>query len=99
MATQRDESRRWQRRTESLRSGYLPPAQLDVNPELPFHSAYERELDPITFEVVRSRFWNINWDHQETIRRVSGSGVVVFGYDFNTSLQTETGEGVVFGPG
>ena len=26
-------------------------------------------------------------------------GVVVYGYDFNTSLQTEDGEGVVFGPG
>ena len=31
----------------------------------------------------------LNRDHQETVRRVSGSGVVVYGYDFNTSMQTE----------
>jgi N-methylhydantoinase B len=93
------DSDRWRRRRESLQNGYLPPAELDVDPALAFHHEYDTTVDPITFEVVRSRFWNINWDHQETIRRVSGSGVVVYGYDFNTSLQTETGDGVVFGPG
>jgi N-methylhydantoinase B len=99
VTAQPNSSARWQRRIKSLQTGYLPPAELDVNPDLLFHADFEREVDPITFEVIRSRFWNINWDHQETIRRVSGSGVVVYGYDFNTSLQTETGEGVVFGPG
>ena len=89
----------WQRRMASLRDGYLPPDELSIDPRLELHAAYDEELDPITYEVIRSRFWNINWDHQETIRRVSGSGVVVYGYDFNTSLQTEDGEGVVFGPG
>lgn len=83
----------------TLREGYLPPETLDVDPRLEFHSAYEADVDPITHEVIRSSFWNINWDHQETIRRVSGSGIVVYGYDFNTSIQNEVGDGVVFGPG
>ena len=90
---------RWQRRIRSLKEGYLPPDELSVDPSLNFFSDYEDDIDPITYEVIRSRFWNLNWDHQETVRRVSGSGVVVFGYDFNTSLQTELGDGVVFGPG
>jgi N-methylhydantoinase B len=89
----------WQRRMASLRDGYRPPDELAIDPRLALDGDFEEDIDPITYEVVRSHFWNINWDHQETVRRVSGSGVVVYGYDFNTSLQTEDGEGVVFGPG
>ena len=87
------------RRARSLRDGYLPPDQLTVDPSVEFHRDAEVDIDPITYEVIRSKFWNLNWDHQETIRRASGSLVVVYGYDFNTSIQTEDGEGVVFGPG
>jgi N-methylhydantoinase B len=89
----------WQRRMTSLREGYRPPDELTISPSVTLDSEFDEEVDPITYEVIRSHFWNINWDHQETVRRVSGSGVVVYGYDFNTSLQTEDGEGVVFGPG
>jgi N-methylhydantoinase B len=89
----------WSRRITSLKEGYIPPAQLSIDPRLEFYADYDQDVDPITYEVLKSRFWNLNWDHQETVRRVSGSGVVVYGYDFNTSLQTELGDGVVFGPG
>lgn len=87
------------RRAHSLKHGYLPPKELIVDPSLEFHREADEELDPVTYEVLRSKFWNLNWDHQETIRRASGSLVVVYGYDFNCSIQTEDGEGVVFGPG
>lgn len=87
------------RRWESLINGYMPPAELVVDPSLHFDQRFEADIDPITHEVIRSKFWNLNWDHQETIRRTAGSLVVVQGYDFNTSIQTEFGEGVVFGPG
>jgi N-methylhydantoinase B len=92
-------SSEWTRRRDSLIDGYVPPDEPRVDPSIGFHRDYDDDLDPITFEVIRSRLWNVNWDHQQTIRRVSGSGVVVYGYDFNTSIQTEIGEGVVFGPG
>jgi N-methylhydantoinase B len=88
-----------QRRTDSFRNGYMPPAELVIDPSLKLNSDYDREIDPISYEVLRSKLWNVNWDHQETIRRVSGSQVVVFGYDFNTTIQTEEGGGVCFGPG
>lgn len=90
-----EQTRRW----TSLNEGYIPKQELIVDPSLQFHSEYEADLDPITYEVLRSKFWNLNWDHQETIRRTSGSLVVVQGYDFNSCIQTELGEGVVFGPG
>jgi N-methylhydantoinase B len=88
-----------QRRTDSFVNGYMPPEELVVDPSLRFHSDYDQEIDPISYEVLRSKLWNVNWDHQETIRRVSGSQVVVFGFDFNTTIQTEEGAGVCFGPG
>lgn len=87
-------SRRW----ESLRDGYLPPSKLDIDPSVQLHVA-AASVDPITYEVLRSRLWSINWDHQETIKRISGSGVVVYAEDFETTIQTEDGDGAVFGPG
>ena len=88
-----------ERRGASLSDGYMPSEVLIIDPSLKFHSEFEKNLDPITYEVLRSKFWNLNWDHQETIRRTAGSLVVVQGYDFNSCIQTELGEGVVFGPG
>ncbi|CDX58818.1 putative 5-oxoprolinase (ATP-hydrolyzing) [Mesorhizobium plurifarium] len=87
------------RRAASLLDGYMPGEKLIVDPSVAFHRDYEKNLDPVTYEVLRSKFWNLNWDHQEALRRASGSLVVVYGFDFNTSIQTEEGEGVVFGPG
>lgn len=88
-----------ERRARSFIDGYMPPAELVVDPSLPFHSDYDEDIDPVSYEVLRSKLWNVNWDHQETIRRVSGSQVVVYGFDFNTTIQTEEGGGVCFGPG
>jgi len=87
------------RRAESFANGYMPPEKLVVDPSLHFHTEADTDLDPVSYEVLRSKLWNVNWDHQETIRRVSGSQVVVYGYDFNTTIQTEDGAGVCFGPG
>lgn len=88
-----------QRRADSFVNGYLPPAELVIDPSLQMHTECDDDLDPVSYEVLRSKLWNVNWDHQETIRRVSGSQVVVYGYDFNTTIQTEDGAGVCFGPG
>lgn len=87
------------RRDRSLEYGYVPSEPLCYNPDLKLHTGGEPTVDPVTYEVIRNKFWNLNWDHQEVIRRASGSLVVVYGYDFNTTITTEDGEGVVFGPG
>lgn len=86
-------------RWESLMGGYVPEDEIVLPASLPVHDGEADEIDPITFEVIRLKLWNLNWDHQETLRRTSGSLVVIQGFDFNTSIQTEVGEGVVFGPG
>ena len=86
------------RKAHSFRHGYVPGERLEVDPSLEFHTASDATIDPITYEVIRSKLWNLNLDHGDTIRRVSGSSVVIEGHDFNASLTTELGDGVVFGP-
>lgn len=88
----------FQDRAASLRDGYLVPQDVRVPPSLELHTEADDDLDVVTYEVLRARLWSINWDHQEIIRRMSGSGVTVYADDFNTTVTTETGDGVVFGP-
>jgi N-methylhydantoinase B len=85
-------------RMRAFREGYVPPDEVAVPPGLKLHTTADEDVDPVTYEVLRSRLFSINLDHQEIIRRMSGSGVVVYADDFNTTIATETGEGVVFGP-
>jgi N-methylhydantoinase B len=79
---------------------YIPPAatELRLPPEVQLHSDFDLELDPVTYQVLRNRFWAINLDHSDTIRRVSGSPVIVYMDDFNTALLTETADLVMAGP-
>jgi N-methylhydantoinase B len=57
-----------------------------------------RQLDPITFEVVRHRLWAINNEATATLKFVSGSPVATEVYDFNTAIMNARGEAVVVGP-
>jgi N-methylhydantoinase B len=77
---------------------YRPGPTLNIKGDLKFHSSDVADIDPITFEVLSSRLWNINEEHADTIQRVSGSPVVVHNYDFNTCIQTEDGEPFLFAP-
>ena len=79
---------------------YVPPpaAELRLPPEVQLHSEFDLDIDPITYQVLRNRFWSINLDHSDTIRRVSGSPVIVYMDDFNTALLTETADLLMAGP-
>jgi N-methylhydantoinase B len=83
---------------DGTRYSYIPPAELSIDPALPLHAEFDQGIDPVTYQVLRSRFWNMNLDHSDTIKRVSGSPVIVYMEDFNTSLLTEDGDTVVCGP-
>jgi N-methylhydantoinase B len=78
--------------------GYIPPPELSISPDLELHEEFDLDLDPITYEVLRNRFWNLNLDHSDTIRRVSGTAVIAYMDDFNTSLLAENGDNLVCGP-
>jgi N-methylhydantoinase B len=77
---------------------YIPSPELRIDPSVQLHDEFDIEIDPITYQVLRSRFWNMNLDHSDTVKRVSGSPVIVYTEDFNTSLLTENGDTVLCGP-
>jgi N-methylhydantoinase B len=90
--------RSYSERRESLQQGYLYPEELQIDPALPLHKEVA-ELDAIDYEILRSRLWSINLDHQETVKRTSGSGVVIYAEDLQAAILTEEGDGAVAGPG
>src|SRR4030042_5554772 len=55
------------------------------------------KLDPITFEVLKHRLWQITDEQGLTTRPISASPIVVEGNDFNVGLFTAEGELVVAG--
>ena len=77
---------------------YVPPKELRISPKLKLHQDWDRNIDPITYEVVRHNLWQINEEHGATIQRLSGSPVAMYALDLNPSLLTEDAEFVYFGP-
>lgn len=57
----------------------------------------DRRLDPVTFEVLRHRLWEINDEMGLTVGRVSGSTAVYEAGDFNTAILTADGRGLYAG--
>ena len=56
-------------------------------------------VDPITFEVVKHRLWQINDEQGIAIKTISASPIVVEGNDFNVGLFTADGQVVTAGIG
>ncbi len=55
-------------------------------------STTPQEVDPITFEVIKHRLWQINDEQSIAIRTISSSPIVVEGNDFNVGLFTDDGQ-------
>jgi N-methylhydantoinase B len=55
-------------------------------------------IDPVTYEVIKHRLWQINDEQGITIRAMSTSPIVVEGNDMNVGLYTGDGELAVAGP-
>ena len=56
------------------------------------------KLDPVTFEVLRHRLWQVNDEAGQTIRLVSGSPIATEAYDFNTAILDASGDLLFIGP-
>ena len=78
--------------------GYVPPKMLKISNKLKLHRKVAKNIDPITYEVVRHALWNVNEEHGATIQRISGSPVAMYALDLNPSILAEDGEFVYFGP-
>ncbi|MHA1107532.1 MAG: hydantoinase B/oxoprolinase family protein [Alphaproteobacteria bacterium] len=56
-------------------------------------------VDPVTFEVIKHRLWQINDEQGIAIKTISASPIVVEGNDFNVGLFTDDGQLVTAGIG
>jgi len=83
---------------DGRRTGYVPPTKLAISPRLRLHRRTARNVDPITYEVIRHALWHVNEEHGATIQRLSGSPVAMYALDLNPSILTEDAEFVYFGP-
>ena len=68
--------------------GYVPPKKLSIAKKLKLHTKYRKDIDPITYEVVRHSLWHVNEEHGATIQRISGSPVAMYALDLNPSILT-----------
>ncbi len=83
---------------DGINQPYVPPKSLAIDPKLRLHQDWDRDVDPVTSEVVRHNLWQINEEHGATIQRISGSPVAMYALDLNPSILTEDAEFVYFGP-
>ncbi|WP_448620351.1 hydantoinase B/oxoprolinase family protein [Geodermatophilus sp. URMC 65] len=83
---------------DGLRRSYIPRPELTIDPALALHTEADLDVDPITYQVLRSRMWHQNLEHGDIIQRTTGSAPVIYSKDFATALLTEDGEAVVVSP-
>src|SRR6185295_3419073 len=74
---------------DGRRTSYIPREPLSIDPGLRLHDEADLDVDPITYQVLRSRFWHKNLEHGDVIQRVSGSAPVVYSRDYATAICTE----------
>ncbi|OZF26065.1 hydantoinase B/oxoprolinase family protein [Rhodococcus sp. 14-2483-1-2] len=85
-------------RLDGIHASYIPRPELAISASLNLHDEADLSVDPITYQVLRSRLWHMNVEHGDIIQRVTGSAPVVYSKDFATALLTEDGEIVVVSP-
>ena len=73
-----------------------PPAET-AGPRI-YRLAQDAEIDPITYEILRHRLWEINSEQAVTIMKVSPSPVASEAQDFNVILADGDGEVCYVGP-
>jgi len=63
----------------------------------PSDLAFKPSVDPVTFEILKHRLWQINEEQGTTLRRASGSPVATEVQDFNVGIANVEGQLVVAG--
>ncbi|MBC2637603.1 MULTISPECIES: hydantoinase B/oxoprolinase family protein [unclassified Rhodococcus (in: high G+C Gram-positive bacteria)] len=67
---------------------------------IPVHTVTDeqvRNIDPLTYEVVRHRLWSVTNEMGEALMRMSGSPIVTDANDFDFALSDELGQEVQVG--
>jgi N-methylhydantoinase B len=83
---------------DGVTHAYIPSEPLQVPASVKLHTASAPDVDPITYEVIRHSLWNINLEHGKVIQNLAVSPISLETRDFQTSLMTEDGDTLFFGP-
>lgn len=83
---------------DGVARGYIPPDVLNISNKLRLHKKSSKEVDPITYEVVRNNLLNINFEHGQTIQKLSISPITMIVRDFQCAILTEDGDVMCLGP-
>jgi N-methylhydantoinase B len=83
---------------DGSRLPWVPPVTIPTPPDLLLDSEFDTDIDPVTYQVLRYRLWNVNLAHSDAIKRVSGAPYVCYLDDFSTSIHAENGDNVLCGP-
>ncbi len=65
---------------------------------LPLNAKFRPRTDPITFEVLRHRLWQINREQGQTLVNMSGSQIATEANDFNVAIADSRGNLIIVGP-
>jgi N-methylhydantoinase B len=83
---------------DGVRQCYIPGPELDIDPSLELHRTVARDIDPVTYELVRYSLLNINLEHTSLLQKLAVSQLVILSRDFQTAMMTEDAEIVLVGP-
>lgn len=82
---------------DGKRYSYIPHAPGRKPNSVPIFSD-SKIPDPIIYQVIRWKLWGINLEHADTLKRLSGTRVIVYADDFATSILTGSGENLMMSP-
>jgi N-methylhydantoinase B len=84
---------------DGVHHGYMPSADLAIDPSLTLHRRIAKDINPVTYELIRYSLLNINLEHTALLQKLAVSQIVIHSRDFQTAVMTEDGEIVLIGPG
>ncbi|MGG2200991.1 MULTISPECIES: hydantoinase B/oxoprolinase family protein [Paenibacillus] len=75
-------------------------SDLKISAKTPIYEKQSaHEVDPITYQVVFHKLWQIADEQEKTIQKISGSPIATDAHDFNVMISDSYGEIVVLGTG
>lgn len=83
---------------DGVQQCYIPGPELKIDPSLKLHRTAARDIDPVTYELVRYSLLNINLEHTALLQKLAVSQLVILSRDFQSAVLTEDAEIVLVGP-
>ncbi|WP_338448107.1 hydantoinase B/oxoprolinase family protein [Niallia oryzisoli] len=75
-------------------------SELKISDQTPIYKIDDNyKVDPITYQVIFHKLWQIADEQEKTIQKISGSPIATDAHDFNVMISNSYGDIVVLGTG